>query len=49
MKKTTKNKVSVCCQIDPIKEFIGKCRPKGKVDGVKEIKNYYKKIVNERN
>lgn len=30
---------------DPMKEFVGKFRQKKKTDGVKEINNYYKKII----
>lgn len=33
---------------DPMKGFVGKCKPKGKVNGAKEIKNYHKKSITVR-
>lgn len=32
-------------KIDPMKEFIGKCKLKRKVNGVVEINKYYSKIL----
>lgn len=30
---------------DPMKEFIGKCKVKEKINGVEEINKYYKKVL----
>lgn len=30
-------------KLDPMKEFVGKCKAKVKTDAVKEIDNYYQK------